>query len=83
VRVFCLGGLPPYSIAEYPKIDSDKTADEESCDMESIGGAVWRPKLEPRQKLKQWLEVYHGYHAYQSKQCNSFYCGHHDKSVDR
>jgi hypothetical protein len=34
------------SLVEYPKIGSNKTADERSCEVGPTGGAPWWPKSE-------------------------------------
>jgi hypothetical protein len=36
-------------------------------------------KIQNRLKLKQWLEVYCGYHVNQGKHCHSLYCSKHGK----
>jgi hypothetical protein len=72
-------GIAPNRSAEYSKIGSNKTADDESCEVGPTGGALWWPKSEACPKIKQWLGVYHGYHVNRGKQCYSLYYWWHGK----
>lgn len=53
VWVLCQKGLPQNHIVEYLKIDTNKIADEESCEVGLTKGELWWPKLEPHPNLKR------------------------------
>jgi hypothetical protein len=46
---------------QYPKTGNDKRADEESCEVESTGGAFWWPNSKQMSQAQQQLRVYHYY----------------------